>query len=260
MSDISVLNAPPTRPGIVQAEWQTRVELAALYRLVVANGWDDLIYTHISARVPGDGNAFLINRRGLAFDEVTASNLVKVDIEGNVIDGDPDAKINRAGYVIHSAIHAAREDAHFVIHLHTLDGMAVSCQNFGLLPLVQTSLSATWQLAYHDYEGAALELAERDRIVADLGSSNLLMLRNHGTLAVGASAGETWMGIYFLERACSLQIRALSAGRENISLAPQEAQHKFSEMFSRLRETDAFDSLWTAMMRRVERDFPGFDQ
>ena len=251
---------PSCTHAMDEGEWRTRVDLAALYRLVVLHGWDDAIFTHISARVPGTDDHFLINRLGLMFGEVTASNLVKVDFEGRVLDDDLAAQINRAGYVIHSAIHAARPDAHFVIHLHTLDGMAVSCQKHGLLPLAQTSLIAISNLAYHDYEGIALDLDERERLASDLGDSNLLMLRNHGTLALGASAGEAWLGIYYLERACSLQVRALSAGTDGIVPAPINAQTKVAKLVAERRGTNLFDLPWAAMVRRVQREFPDYDQ
>lgn len=244
---------------IDEAEWRTRVDLAALYRLVTLHGWDDAIFTHISARVPGAENQFLINRLGLMFDEITASNLVKVDIDGNILDHDPEAQINRAGYVIHSAIHAVRHDANFIIHLHTLDGMAVSCQRHGLLPLSQTSLTAWSRLAYHDYEGIALDIDERERLVADMGDNDRMILRNHGTLAVGASPGEAWLGIYYLERACSLQVRALSAGMDGVACAPEAAQAKVAALVTARRGTDIFALPWSAMLRRVERESPGYD-
>lgn len=239
-------------------EWRVRVDLAALYRLVALHGWDDLIFTHISARLPGESDQFLMNPMGFMFHEITAANLVKVDIDGNILDGNRYG-INRAGYVIHSAIHAARQDARFVIHLHTLDGMAVSCQSEGLLPLAQTSLGVIPTLAYHDYEGIASDLAERDRLVADLGDKSLLMLRNHGTLSVGRTAGEAWVSIYALERACSLQIRALTAGRGNVICAPLAAQEKVAKQVAESARSEVFQVSWQALLRKVERDLPGFD-
>ena len=178
------------------AEWKVRCDLAALYRLVARWGWDDLIFTHISARVPGPEHHFLINPYGQFFGEITASSLVKVDLEGNVVEP-TDYFINPAGFTIHSAIHAAREDAKFVLHLHTDNGIAVSATKEGLLPLSQTALTVLPRLAYHEYEGIALDLGERERLVKDLGDKSLMMLWNHGTLAVGETAGQCWLGIYY---------------------------------------------------------------
>jgi len=191
-------------------EWQLRVDLAATYRLVAMYGWDDMIFTHISVRVPGPEHHFLINPYGMLFEEITASSLVKVDLEGNIVMDSP-YFVNPAGFTIHSAVHMAREDAQCVLHLHTDDGVAVSAQADGVLPLSQFSMLVRPHLAYHDYEGVALNHDERERIVADMGNKHLLMLRNHGTLAVGESCGLAFMAIYFLERACATQVRALSA-------------------------------------------------
>ncbi len=179
--------------SFTEAEWKVRVDLAAFYRLSALYGWDDFIYTHISARVPGPDHHFLINPFGLMFDEITASSLVKVDIDGNII-GEGEYGINYAGYVIHSAIHAAREDAHFIAHFHSPDGMGVSAHAEGLLPLNQRALAIIPRLSYHDYEGVALNLDERERLVADLGDTRIMLLRNHGTLALGATPGEAWSG------------------------------------------------------------------
>jgi ribulose-5-phosphate 4-epimerase/fuculose-1-phosphate aldolase len=201
----------PVRAHVSAEEWQTRVDLAAAYRLVAHYGWDDLIFTHISARVPGPEHHFLINPYGMLFSEITASSLVKVDLDGNVVEPTP-YFINPAGFTIHSAIHAAREDAKCVLHLHTPGGVAVSCQEEGLLPLNQTAMLVRDQIAYHEYEGVALLLDERPRLVADLGEKNLMLLRNHGTLAVGPTVGEAFLAMYFLERACATQIAALAGG------------------------------------------------
>jgi len=194
-------------------EWQTRVELAACYRLVAHFGWDDLIFTHISARIAGPEHHFLINPYGWLFSEITASSLVKIDLDGNVVD--PVAVIvNPAGFTIHSAIHAAREDALCVLHLHTVAGVAVSTQRAGLMPLNQTALFLRERLAYHDYEGLALDVAERPRLVADLGTKDAMLLRNHGTLAVGTSIPAAFLTMYFQERACATQIATLAGGVE----------------------------------------------
>jgi len=249
---------------VSEAEWQVRVQLAALYRLAAIYGWDDFLYTHISARVPGPEHHFLLNPLGLWFEEVSASNLVKVDLDGNIIDGD--WGINHAGYVIHSAIHAAREDALFIAHFHTDDGVAASSQKDGLLPLNQRSLAVLPDLAYHDYEGVALNLDERERLVADLGQHNQLLLRNHGTLSIGRSAAQAWSRIYSLEKAASAQVRALGAGRDGVLIAPQAAQDEVARQlasgFARGESArQRHDELiWQAIRRKVERHSPGFDQ
>ncbi|WP_166143360.1 class II aldolase/adducin family protein [Methylosinus sp. RM1] len=241
-------------------EWATRVELAALYRLTALHGYDDFLYTHISARIPGPDRHFLLNPFGLYFSEVTASNLVKIDLDGNVLQGEHG--INYAGFVIHSAIHAAREDARFVAHFHTDDGVAVSSQKEGLLPLNQRALALLPRLAYHDYEGVALNLDERARLVADLGEKSLLLLRNHGTLALGATAVRTWLDIWSLERAATAQIRTLSAGRENVLIAPEAAQAEVARQLERLGDdfiTNHDRLAWAALLRRLDRELPGYD-
>lgn len=209
---MSATVAPELRPAPASAdERQIRVDLAAAYRLVAHFGWDDLIFTHISARIPGPEHHFLINPYGMLFGEITASSLVKVDLDGKIVEPTPYA-INPAGFTIHSAIHAAREDATCVLHLHTIAGVAVSCQEHGLLPIDQTSMLFNGELAYHEYEGIALMLDERPRLVADLGQKNALMLRNHGTLTVGTSVARAFSTMYLLERACAMQIAALAGG------------------------------------------------
>lgn len=209
------LTAPIEAPADISArvspaEWQTRIELAAAYRLVAHFGWDDIIFTHISARVPGTHH-FLINPYGLLFTEISASNLVKVDLEGKIVEQTP-YFINPAGFTIHSAVHAAREDVGCVLHLHTIAGVAVSCQEHGLLPLNQTAMLLNDEVAYHEYEGVALDLDERPRLVADLGDKSAMLLRNHGTLAVGSGIPQAFLTMYFLERACATQVAALAGG------------------------------------------------
>lgn len=199
--------------NVSETERQLRINLAATYRLVALYGWDDLIFTHISARVPGPEHHFLINPYGLLFTEITASNLLKVDLDGNLVEPTP-YFFNPAGFTIHSAVHAAREDAKCVLHLHTVAGVAVSCQQQGLLPINQTAMLLNDQVAYHEYEGVALLLDERPRLVADLGAKNAMILRNHGTLTVGESVGEAFLSMYFLERACATQIALLTAGAD----------------------------------------------
>ncbi|BEU99937.1 class II aldolase/adducin family protein [Novosphingobium olei] len=259
--------ADDVRPdGITDAEWQTRVDLAAFYRIAAIHDYDDFLYTHISARVPGPDHHFLINPFGLTFDEITASSLVKVDLDGNVI-GHSEYGINYAGYVIHSAIHAAREDAHWIAHFHTRDGMGASAHAEGLLPLTQRALYIIPRLAYHDYEGVALNLDERERLQADLGDKKLMLLRNHGTLALGRTAGEAWSGIYQLEEACSAQVAALAGGRDHVLIAPQEAQDEALRQIAQRPAAAAASEgrkphdqlVWEAVLRKVARTLPGFD-
>ncbi|WP_369825128.1 class II aldolase/adducin family protein [Caulobacter sp. B11] len=196
MADGATTITTSLKGKVSDAEWQARVELAALYRLVAVHGWDDMIFTHISARVPGPEHHFLINPYGMFFGEMTASCLVKVDLDGNVIDKTP-YFINPAGFTIHSAVHAAREDAKFVMHLHTDQGVAVSTHKEGLMPLAQQALIVLPQLPITIMKGLRSNLDERERLVADLGDKKLMMLRNHGTMSVGGSAAECWMGMFF---------------------------------------------------------------
>src|SRR3954469_24401047 len=208
---LSTVEIPPMQDKVGPEEWKVRVELAAAYRLVAYYGWDDLIFTHLSARVPGPEHHFLLNPYNLMFEEVTASSLVKVDMNGLPVEPTPFIT-NPAGFTIHSALHMARDDAQAVMHLHTPHGQAVPAHGEGLLPLTQTAMLIRGELAYHDYEGVAVDLSERERLVADLGDKSAMLLRNHGTLAVGASVGECFLKLYFLERACQAQILALAAG------------------------------------------------
>ena len=248
---------PSLKGKVSEAEWQVRVELAALYRLVALYGWDDMIFTHISARIPGPEHHFLINPYGLFFGEMTASDLVKVDLEGNILQ-ETTYFINPAGFTIHSAIHAARDDAQFVMHVHTDQGVAVAAQAEGLLPLSQHALIVLPRLAYHDYEGIALNLDERERLVADLGDKTLLLLRNHGTLAVGQTAAGCWAGMYYLERACKMQVMALSGGRDKVLLAPQASVAEVKGQVSRGMEPIG-KLAWPGCLRQLERENPGYD-
>ena len=199
------------RELVSQEEWQVRVDLAAAYRLVADYGWDDLVFTHISARVPGPEHHFLLNPYGMMFEEVTASSLVKVDLDGKIVM-ESEYSINPAGFTIHSAVHAAREDARCVMHLHTDYGIAISAQEKGLLPISQQSLFVLASLGYHDYEGLALNDEEKPRLVADLGKKTFLILRNHGLLTVGPTVADAFLSMFLLERACRIQILAQSGG------------------------------------------------
>ena len=251
-------NLQPTesvRDQVSAAEWQQRVDLAALYRLVAAYGWDDMLFTHLSARVPGPEHHFLLNPFGLLFEEVTASSLVKVDDQGNKVMDSPYG-INPAGFTIHSAVHMAREDAHCVMHLHTDDGVAVSAQESGLLPITQHAMQLG-ELAYHDYEGVALDLDERERIVADLGNRQCMLLRNHGTLAVGATCADAFMAMYYLERACTMQIRALAGGAA-ITMPPQGAPEKAAAQSRVIFDGTVGPIAWPALLRKMDRLDPSY--
>lgn len=238
-------------------EWKVRVELAALYRLVALHGWDDMIFTHISARAPGPEHHFLINPYGYFFDEITASALVKVDLDGNIVEP-TEHMINPAGFTIHSAIHAAREDAKFVLHVHTDAGIAVAATKEGLLPISQHALIVLPNLAYHDYEGIALDLDERERLVRDLGDKTALMLWNHGTLSVGETAGECWVQIFFLERACQIQVMASAQGREHLRIAPEESIETVKEQQAMARKFGGMLA-WPGCLRKLDRESPGYD-
>ncbi len=205
---------------VSEEEWRLRIDLAACYRLVAHYGWDDLIFTHISARLPGTDHHFLINPYGMTFDEVTASSLVKIDLDGKKLMDSP-YEINPAGFTIHGAIHAAREDAKCVLHTHSLNGVAISATRGGILPISQQSIFVLASLAYHDYEGVALHEGEKPRLVRDLGDKHFLMLRNHGMLTVGSSIPDTFLMMYLFESACAIQVRAQSTSGELIPIDPK---------------------------------------
>ena len=235
--------------NVSKEEWETRQDLAAFYRTIPYFGWDDLIFTHISAKVPGADDEFLINPYGFLFDEITASNLVKVNLKGKILS-DTNNFINPAGFTIHSAIHESRDDAHCIVHLHSNDGVAVASLKDGLLPLSQTGMLVRSQIAYHDYEGVALFEEEKERLVEDLGDARLMILRNHGTLALGKNVAEAFTNIYFLEKACSYQVRALSG---NLELNyPSEESIETTRQQGEGREMAAA-LLWPAVKRKMER-------
>src|ERR1700677_4456193 len=208
------------RERITPEEWEQRVALAAAYRLVARFGWDDLIFTHLSARVPGGEHHFLINPYGMTFDEITASSLVKVDLDGNKVMDAPH-EINPAGFTIHSAIHAAREDAHCVLHVHSVNGAAVSAQKDGVLPVSQQSMFVLSSLGYHDYEGVAWREDEKPRLVRDLGDKNFFMLRNHGLITVADNIPDAFLSMYTFESACMIQLRAQAGGGKLIIIDPR---------------------------------------
>ena len=241
------------RGAVSDEEWAIRVDLAAAYRLVALYGWDDLIFTHLSARVPGPEHHFLINPYDMMFEEITASSLVKIDVEGNPVV--PSAHpVNPAGFTIHSGIHMAREDAHAVMHLHTPAGQAGSAMAEGLLPHTQTAMIARHNVAYHEYEGIATDLEERERLVEDLGDKTAMILRNHGTLAVGQTVGDCFLRLYFLERACDAQVKMLSAGRENLYNPPQGTPEKVETQSSGQGMAMLAQRLaWPALLRKLNR-------
>ncbi|MGB5622868.1 MAG: class II aldolase/adducin family protein [Gammaproteobacteria bacterium] len=239
------------RTSVSSAEWQMRVDLAAAYRLVALYGWDDLIFTHISARVPETDHHFLINPYGMLFDEITASSLVKVDLDGAKVGSSPHP-VNPAGFVIHSAVHEAREDAQCVMHLHTNEGIAVSAQQDGLRPLSQTSLFPFADLAYHDYEGVALNDEEKPRLVADLGTHNFMILRNHGTLTVGGSVGEAFLAMYILQRACEIQVLATASAAPLVPV-PQPIVDGVRAQARQATLGQGGALAWPALLRRLDR-------
>lgn len=240
-------------------EWQTRVELAACYRLFVIHGWDDLIHTHVSARIPGTEH-LLINAFGLSFDEITASNLVKIDIKGNIVDTDTPFKINPAGFTIHSAVHIARHEAQCALHVHTNETIAVSSVKEGLLPLSQYSMFALASMSYHDYEGLAVNDEEIKRLQDDLGNSNFMLLRNHGALTMGLTIGDAFMHMYDLIRACQVQIQVKSMNMEPI-LVDQSIIDGIKAQANIVHSgLTGGQKAWPAMMRKVKRTYPDFDQ
>jgi ribulose-5-phosphate 4-epimerase/fuculose-1-phosphate aldolase len=255
----NALEVPSLQHQVSPEEWQIRVDLAACYRLVAEFGWSDLVFTHISARLPSETpgqDRFLINPYGLMFDEITASSLVRIDTEGNKLDDSP-FPVNPAGFTIHSALHAARHDAACVLHVHSLNGVAVSAQKEGLLPLSQQSIFILASLGYHDYEGVALNDEEKPRLVADLGTKRYLMLRNHGLLTVARNIPDAFLQMYQFEAACTIQIRAQSGGGELVRIpdniiagARQQARDVTGARGGMLA--------WPALLRRLERKDPSY--
>lgn len=265
MNEMPKIDTASARPANIDpAEWEVRVDLAACYRLVDFYGMTDLHLNHISARVPGRDEHFLINPFGMMYEEITASSLIKVDLDGKIIaNSNPDYGINLAGYVIHSAIHAARPDVACVLHTHTNAGMAVSSLKCGLLPLTQTALR--WdKIAYHDFEGVAVDVDERERIVEDLGDCEVMILRNHGLLSVGTSIGQAFNSIYRLERACQTQLLAQACNTE-ISLPSPDSIAKANEQLRAMPSPDAkgrnrpHGTLeWPALKRMLDRRDPSY--
>jgi ribulose-5-phosphate 4-epimerase/fuculose-1-phosphate aldolase len=244
------------RNQVADEEWAVRVDLAACYRLIAMYGWDDLVFTHISARVPGPDEHFLINAYGMLFEEMTASSLVKVDLAGEKVLDSPHP-VNPAGFVIHSAVHEARPDVGCVLHTHTRAGVAVSAQAEGLLPISQVSLFPYASLGYHDYEGVALNDDEKPRLVADLGNNNALILRNHGLLTTGATIADAFLNMYALETACQTQIMAQSSGGELV-LVPQPIVEGILAQAELVTKGLMGQLAWPGLLRKLDRRDPSF--
>ena len=251
----NALETPSIRRRVGDEEWQARVELAAAYRLVAQHGWTNLVNNHISLRVPGTEDQFLINPYGLLYEQITASSLVKIDVDGNILD-ETIYKVNRAGFVIHSAIHMARRDLHCVLHTHTVPGQAVSALDCGLLPLNQAAMRFYNHIGYHDFEGIADDLDERERIVADLGPHKCMIMRNHGLLTAGADCGEAWHLMYHLVRSCETQLLVLGTGQA-YSTPPREICEKTAAQYwrpgRRLGDLD-----WPAQMALLDTTDPSY--
>ena len=246
------VKTPSVRDRVSKAEWDVRVDLAAAYQLAAIYKWTDLIYTHFSARVPGSED-YLINPYGLMFDEITASNLVRIDARGKVIDDPLDLGYNEAGFVIHGCMHEARPEINCVIHTHTRAGVAVSAMKCGLLPISQHAMRVQQQCAYHDYEGIALDMSERERMAASLGKkSKVMILRNHGLLTLGATVREAFELMYYLDCACQIQIDAMAGGLENVQHMSQSAADTASEQFER-DDRPSTHKDWPALLRLLER-------
>jgi ribulose-5-phosphate 4-epimerase/fuculose-1-phosphate aldolase len=244
------------RDRVTPEEWDQRVALAAAYRLVAHFHWDDLIFTHLSARVPGPDHHFLINPYGMTFDEITASDLVKVDLRGEKVMDSPHA-VNPAGFTIHSAIHAAREDAKCVLHVHSVNGTAVSAQKGGVLPVSQQSIFVLSSLAYHDYEGVALREDEKQRLVRDLGDKNFFMLRNHGLITVAGNVPDAFLLLYVFEAACTIQVRAQAGGGELVPIDPRIIATA-QQQAATVTNTALGALAWPALLRKLDRIDPSY--
>lgn len=249
------MNIASLREVVSAEEWQLRVDLAACYRLVALYGWSDLVFTHISARVPGPEHHFLINPYGLMFDEITASSLVKVDRHCNKVIDSP-FPVNPAGFTIHSCIHEAREDVQCVLHTHSRAGVAVSAQKCGVLPISQQSTFVLASLAYHDYEGVALRDEEKPRLQRDLGDANFLVLRNHGLLTVGRTVPDAFLSMYTFENTCRIQIDA-QAGGELVMVDPRIMQG-MAQVLKTVTAGQGANIAWPALLRRLDRTDPSY--
>lgn len=253
---LAAVQTSEVRSRVSAEEWQVRVDLAACYRLAFQYGWDDLIFTHMSARVPDAPDQYLLNPMGLLFDEVTASSLVKVAADGTVLLDETGLGINPGGFVIHGAVHAARHDANCVIHLHTIESVAVSCQKDGLLPLQQGALMLAADVAYHEYEGIALDIEERARLNQNLGQKHYMILRNHGLLTAGGTVGDAFVRAYSLQRACHIQIAAQGA---DLKFPSDAVRAKVREQAKPKGPTSKNNAIaWAGLLRRLDRTDPGY--
>lgn len=242
---------PSLKGKVSDEEWQLRVDLAAAYRLIAHYGWDDLIFTHLSVRVPGPEHHFLINPFGAMFDEITASSLVKIDVHGEKVDDSP-FPVNPAGFTIHSAIHEAREDAQCVMHTHTTEGVAVAAHSEGLLPISQQSLFPLSSLAYHDYEGIAVREDEKARLVSDLGTANYMILRNHGLLTCAPTVADAFLAMFILQRSCEIQVAAL-AGNRPLTPVPQPIIDKIQSEGDKVTSSQGGLLAWPGLLRKLDR-------
>jgi len=249
------MKIPSLKDQVRAEEWQLRCDLAAAYRLVAMYGWSDLVFTHISARLPGAGHQFLINPYGMLFEEITASSLIRIDQEGNKLQDSP-FPVNPAGFTIHSAVHAVREDARCVLHTHTRAGVAVAAQQCGVLPISQQSTFVLASLAYHDYEGVALRSEEKPRLQADLGNKDFLCLRNHGLLTVGPSVADAFLRMYVFESACQIQISA-QAGGALVAVQPAIVEGVAHAMKVQTGGMGG-EFVWPALIRKLEREQPDY--
>lgn len=258
-ADVTRLRAGRVPRGMTDTEWRARLDLAAAFRLAAIQGWSDMLGTHFSLRVPGTENEFLINPYGMLFEEITASSLIRIDTEGHKLSESP-YEVNRAGFVIHSAIHMSARDAHCVMHCHTAAGVGVATQKHGLLPVTQMALTVLGELRYHDYEGVADNEDERRRIVEDLGDGTVMILRNHGTLTVGATVGEAFARMYRIERACRFQLAALTGGAEPNAIPKEVCDYTIQqgrEINSSGRGAGG-QLMWAALKRKLDREDPGY--
>ncbi|HDZ55984.1 MAG TPA: class II aldolase/adducin family protein [Pseudomonas xinjiangensis] len=256
MNAVQAMQDLDVKSQVSAEEWQTRVDLAACYRLIAMYGWDDVVFTHVSAKIPGTEH-FLINPYGLMFEEITASNLVKIDLEGNKLMESP-YDINPAGFTIHSAVHEVRHDVECVLHTHTAAGVGVSAQKAGILPISQQSIFVLSSLSYHDYEGVALNDEEKARLQADLGRTNAMVLRNHGLMTCGKSVSEAFLGMYTLQRCCEIQVNAQAGGSELLTI-PQAILDGARESMRKVTRGAGSGIAWPALLRKLQRVNPGFD-
>lgn len=257
MTAVQSLDIPCVKSHVSEEEWKLRVDLAALYRLVAMYGWDDLLFTHISIRIPGPEHHFLMNPFGLMFDEITASSLVKIDLDGNIVMPSP-YKVNKAGFTIHGGIHMSTDVHNCIIHTHSDDGVAVSTHKNGLLPITQYSMQVIADLAYHDFEGIALNHDERSRLVADLDDKHCLILRNHGLLTVGKTAADAFLRHFFLERSCTMQVKALAGGAELV-IPGEDVQALVGRQGGMTKpdmKAEAFS--WQPLLRKLDRIDPSY--